>query len=86
LQALEPLYRALGMRPNEGLCLGKLALSQLALGDAASARASAQRADTVLCDSGALDDLQEALEVLSQAEAACGDPAAALARLIAAMA
>lgn len=81
LRALEPLYRSLGMRPNEGLCLGKLALSQLALGDAASARASAQRADAVLRDSGALDDLQEALEVLSQAEAACGDPAAALATL-----
>jgi diguanylate cyclase (GGDEF)-like protein len=81
LQALEPLYRSLGMRPNEGLCLGKLALSQLALGEVASARASAQRADAVLRSSGALDDLQEALEVRSQAEAACGDPAAALATL-----
>ncbi len=81
LRALEPQYRHLGMRPNEGLCLGKLAISQLALGDAASARDSARRAEAVLRDGGAVDDLQETLEALSEAEAACGDPAAALATL-----
>ena len=79
--ALEPQCRSLGMRPNEGLCLGKLAISQLALGDTASARASAQRAEAVLRDGGALDDLQETLEALSTAEAACGDPVAALSTL-----
>ena len=79
--ALEPQYRSLGMRPNEGLCLGKLAISQLALGAKASARGSAQRAEAVLRDGGALDDLQETLEALSTAEAACGDPVAALATL-----
>ena len=81
LLTLEPQYRFLGMRPNEGLCLGKLASSQLALGDAASARVSALRAVAVLRDAGAVDDLQEALETLSDAEAACGDPAAALVTL-----
>ena len=81
LRVLEPQYRNLGMRPNEGLCLGKLAISQLALGDAASARDSAQRGEAVLRDGGALDDLQETLEALSEAQAACGDPAAALATL-----
>jgi diguanylate cyclase (GGDEF)-like protein len=81
LLALEPRYRSLGMRPNEGLCLGKLARSQLALGEAAAAREHAVRAEAVLREAGALDDLQEALEVLSEAEAACGDPAAALATL-----
>lgn len=81
LLALEPQYRSLGMRPNEGLCLGKLAASQLALGDAAAARGSALRAEAVLLDAGALDDLQETLETLSEAEAACGDAVAALATL-----
>ncbi len=81
LQALEPEYRALGMRPNEGLCLGKLGRSHLALGDAAAARDVLLRAVALLDEGGALDDLQEALEGLSEAEERCGDAAAALAAL-----
>jgi diguanylate cyclase (GGDEF)-like protein len=81
LQTLEPAYRALGMRPNEGLCVSKLGRSQLALGHAAAARDAFRRAVGLLDDAGSLDDLQEALEGLSSAEEACGDPAAALAAL-----
>lgn len=81
LQALEPEYRALGLRPNEGLCVSKLGRSHLALGDAAAARDGFLRAVALLEGGGALDDLQEALEGLSEAEEACGDPAAALAAL-----
>ena len=81
LQALQPAYRALGMRPNEGLCVSKLGRSHFALGDAAAARDSYQRAVALLEEGGALDDLQEALEGLSDAEERCGDAAAALATL-----
>lgn len=55
LRALEPRYRSLGMRPNEGLCLSKMAWSQQALGDAAGACDSATRAVAVLREGGALD-------------------------------
>ncbi len=81
LQTLEPAYRALGMRPNEGLCVSKLGRSHLALGDVAAARDGFLRAVALLEEAGSLDDLQEALEGLSEAEEACGDPAAALAAL-----
>jgi diguanylate cyclase len=81
LQALEPAYRALGMRPNEGLCVSKLGRSQLALGHAAAARDAFRRAVGLLDDAGSLDDLQEALDGLSSAEEACGDAVAALAAL-----
>lgn len=81
LQALEPAYRSLGMRPNEGLCVSKLGRSHLALGDVAAARDCYLRAVALLEEAGALDDLQEALEGLSEAEEACGDAAAALAAL-----
>ena len=81
LQALEPAYRELGMRPNEGLCVSKLGRSHLAQGDAAAARDGFRRAVALLEEAGALDDLQEALEGLSEAEEACGDAAAALAAL-----
>ncbi len=81
LQTLEPAYRALGMRPNEGLCVCKLGRSHLALGEVVAARDGFRRAVALLEESGALDDLQEALEGLSAAEEACGDAAAALAAL-----
>jgi diguanylate cyclase (GGDEF)-like protein len=81
LQSLEPAYRALGMRPNEGLCVSKLGRSHHALGDAAAAREVFRRAVSLLDDAGSLDDLQEALEGLSAAEEACGDAPAALAAL-----
>lgn len=81
LQALEPQYRALGMRPNEGLCLSKLGRSHLALGQVQVAREAARRAVAVFEQGGALDDLLEALEVLSDAEDACGNAPGALAAL-----
>lgn len=81
LQALEPQYRTLGMRPNEGLCLSKLGRSHLALGQAQVARDAALRAVAVFDEGGALDDLLEALEVLSDAEEACANPSGALAAL-----
>jgi diguanylate cyclase (GGDEF)-like protein len=81
LQTLEPAYRSLGMRPNEGLCVSKLGRSHLALGDAAAAREVLRRAVSLLDEAGSLDDLQEALEGLSAAEEACGDAPAALAAL-----
>lgn len=81
LRALQPQYHALGMRPNEGLCLSKLGRSLLALGDSAAARDAYLEALALLQTHGSLDDLQEALEGLSEAEQAHGDPAAALAAL-----
>lgn len=82
LQALLPQYRALGLRPNEGLCHGELARCQLALGEHAAARASAEAAITLLDDGGgALEDLIDACELLSQAEEAQGRHAQALAAL-----
>ncbi len=81
LAALRPQYAALGLRPNEGLCLGELARCQLALGDAAAARDSALQAVALLDGGGAVDDLREAFEQLSAAHEALGDHAAALAAL-----
>lgn len=82
LRALLPRYRELGLRPNEGLCLGELARCQLALGEPEAARASAQQAMALLEDGGgALEDLVEACELLSQAEEALGSHAQALAAL-----
>jgi diguanylate cyclase len=80
LQALRPQYAELGLRPNEGLCLGELARCQLALDDAIGARDSALQAIALLED-GNVDDLREAYEQLSAAEERLSNHAKALAAL-----
>lgn len=81
LTALRPRYAEMGLRPNEGLCLGELARCQLALGDAAGARSSALQAIALLDVGGYVNDLREAYEQLSAAEEALSNPAQALATL-----
>ena len=81
LQALLPRYRALEMRPNEGLCLAEMGRCHEALGKSESARDSYRQAIAVLKNGGALEDLQASFEGLSRTEEARGDPAAALAAL-----
>ena len=81
LQALLPQYQALGMRPNEGLCLAEMGQCHEALGEAQAARESHLQALAILEDSGALEDLQASLEGLSRVEEVLGDAPAALAAL-----
>ncbi|HEX6707221.1 MAG TPA: tetratricopeptide repeat-containing diguanylate cyclase [Albitalea sp.] len=81
LAELLPAYRVQGLRPNEGLCFAELGRCHQALGETAAARESYRQAIDILEDGGTLDDLQSALEGLSEVEEALGDHAAALAAL-----
>ncbi len=81
LQRLLDEYRALGMRPNEGLCLAELGRCHLALENFAAAREHLQQAVQTLTGGGALDDLLSAWEALSDTEEVLGNASAALAAL-----
>ncbi|MEK8034965.1 GGDEF domain-containing protein [Ideonella sp. DXS29W] len=81
LRGLLPEYRALGMRPNEGLCLSELGHCLVALGRHAQARDEYLAALVVLNEGGTVEDRMAALEGLALAEEALGHPAAALAAL-----
>jgi diguanylate cyclase len=81
LRALLPEYRALGMKPNEGLCLSELGHCLQGLGRPADARDEYRAALAVLNDSGTAEDRLAALEGLAQTEEALGNTAAALVAL-----
>jgi diguanylate cyclase len=81
LQALLPEYRALGMRPNEGLCLAELGHGLRALGRWAEARDHYRAGLEVQEQAGPLDDQLAALDGLAETEEQLGNPAAALAAL-----
>jgi diguanylate cyclase len=81
LQALLSEYRALGMRPNEGLCLAELGHGLRALGRWSEARDRYLAAMEVLAQAGPLEDQMAALDGLAETEEQLGDPAAALAAL-----
>lgn len=81
LRALLPEYQALGMRPNEGLCLAELAHCLAKLGRWQQARAHYRAACELLDEAGAMEDRLAALEGLAAAEEALGDTAAALAAM-----
>lgn len=81
LRALLPEYRALGMKPNEGLCLAEWGHCLQALNRPAEAREQYRAALVVLNEGGTVEDRVAALEGLANAEEALGDTAAALAAL-----
>lgn len=81
LEALLPRYRALQMRPNEGLCLAELGRCHQALGEMPAARDRLQQALVPLEAAGSLQDLTGAYESLSAVEEALGHAAEALAAL-----
>ncbi len=81
LAALLPEYRALGMRPNEGLCLAEWAHGLRALGRLGEARQRYGEAIAVLDEAGTVEDQLAAHEGLADTEEHLGDAAAALAAL-----
>ncbi|MFO1340929.1 MAG: GGDEF domain-containing protein [Burkholderiaceae bacterium] len=81
LQALLPEYQALGMRPNEGLCLAEWAHCLRGLGRLDEARDRYRAAIAVLDVAGTVEDRLAAREGLAETEEGLGDMAAALAAL-----
>ncbi|MFZ5548444.1 MAG: diguanylate cyclase [Pseudomonadota bacterium] len=81
LEALLPEYRALGMRPNEGLCLAEIGHCLKALGRPGEARDHYRAALQVLDQAGTVEDRLAALDGLAHTEEALGDAAAALAAM-----
>lgn len=81
LEALLPRYRALQLKPNEGLCLAELGRCHQALGEMAAARERLLQALVPLEEAGTLQDLTGAYESLSAVEEALGHAAPALAAL-----
>ena len=81
LRALVPRYREFGMRPNEGLAFAEMARCHETLREPEQARQHYREALEVLRDSGAQEDLLQALEGLARCEEALGDLASAFAAL-----
>jgi diguanylate cyclase len=74
-------YREFGMKPNEGLALAELGHCAESMQDPALARRHYREARGLLSESGAQDDLIEALAGLARCEEQLGDIAAAYAAL-----
>lgn len=81
LEALLPQYRALGMKPNEGLCLCEWAHCLRGLGQIGPARERYRQAIALLDSAGTVEDRIAAYEGLAEVEEQLGDTAAALAAL-----
>jgi diguanylate cyclase (GGDEF)-like protein len=81
LQALLPLYRSNGMRPNEAICFMELGHCHQSLKAYEAARGCYLAAIELLQNNGSLDDLYESLDGLSKAEEGLGDYRSALAAL-----